>query len=161
MIIWSLAGNGGKCASRPAIQNHPDNRGIGRVRATLLVGLLPLRVERFPDLHRWIGRPVEQEISQTADENGCWLISAHPTKLTYRALFGRAFDHLRHRSDGVSGSEPDDLLGGLLHRDSWIADGVAGVGASRESAPGSQRPLTEWLVPRQPARQCMALQFVG
>jgi hypothetical protein len=61
-------------------------------------------------VHRRLARPVEQEIGQAADEDGCWLVGVCPTKITYRAFFGRAFDDLRHRRYGVRGRKRDDLL---------------------------------------------------
>jgi hypothetical protein len=55
----------------------------------------------------------------------------------------------------------NDSLGSLWHRYPWISDGMAGVGTSGETAPSPERPLSEGLVPSQPAPDGVPLHVVG
>ena len=57
--------------------------------------------------------------------------------------------------------ETDDLVGGLPDRYARITDRMARIGASRKAACCSEGPLTERLVPAQPAQQRVALQIGG
>ena len=60
----------------------------------------------------------------------------------------------------MGGGERDDLLRGLPDRYPRIADGVARICPSRKAAGRPKGPLTQRLVPGQPARQRVALQIM-
>ena len=125
MIVRSLAGDGREGSGRVAFQDHPDNGRIGRVRPTVLIGLLPVRLQRLGDLRRRLCRPARQEVGQTARQDGCRLVGAHPAQTLQRVLLRRSFDDLGQGSDVVGDRETDDLLGGLLDRHAGIADRMA------------------------------------
>jgi hypothetical protein len=159
MIVRSVADNGPEGSGMAAFQDHPHNSCIGRVGPTLLIRLHPVPSQPLADLHRRLQGPARQGVRQTADQNGSRPIGGHPAQASQCLLFGRSLDRLRHGSDVVGDCETDDLLGGLPDRHARITYRMARVGAPRKAACCSEGPLTECLVPPQPAQQRMPLQI--
>ena len=148
----------GEGSWRISVQDHPQQCRVGGVGPAELVGLPPVGVQGLVHLDAIVKRPIAEQFAEPDGQHVSRYVGVDPAGCAERPIGIRAGDHLGHRCDAVPRGVRDDPIRGIGDRQARIAHREAGVGAAGETAGGPQRPLTEWLVDGQPARQGMAFQ---
>jgi hypothetical protein len=157
-LLASLISHTCEGARRLAVQDHPQDLRVGRVGSAPLIGRQPRRPELLDHAHAGRGGPVGEQVGQPDRQYVGRHVAVDPAERTQLSLLRGAVDHLRPGGDAVLLGVRHHPGGCLGHGQPGVAHGQARVGPPRESGARPQRPLTERLVDRQPARKRPALQ---
>ena len=141
-------------------QDRPESRGIDVVGPAALVRGQPGRLVVLGHSHVGCGQVRAQEGNQPVDHDRRDDVRLPPTERTQRPVDRGVDDHLSPRLDAVRGRPPHDARRRIGNGHAGVADRQAGVGPAGESAAGSERPLTERLAVREPAREGVPLEVL-